>query len=714
MSTSLPDEIISEILCLSALKIPDEVFSDTAAASPFSSYTRSTSAFLLVCKDWLRVSTPLLYNVVVVRSKAQAEALETALKSTKDLGTFIKKLRIEGGFGLTMKTILKASPNITDLVLSLAIWSSDGVSGLCQALHLIDPIRLVIHDIPEPKDNQQNLKLVKKVMECIQLWKRLNTVDIPYSFDWTSPGFSRCENIGKALKTAPSLEQVIIPIPNFHMIPPFLSQILENPSLKSLKIKEPLPNAWIGPHIRELIDTYPNLKELIQFSILEDFAEIAPSSNPLFVPMESAPQEVQDKIWARILYFALGTDELDSDLAMDVHVPNFSGVDPMTGFLPSSNIILVSKQFKTLSTPFFYRHIVLEGDGHLSRFSATLRGDPTIAKHVRSLSVNKDAVLPSFHDAASLNSDSDWREMDVSPSQAEELLLPILPLLNGLVSFTGCFYNATMYPPHPQILIDTLTVPWTTLLALGAAAGANLRRLCIEVVPPVEIQSPLVLDPFLALRSLEWKCSVEFNLDPELVLAAGTFANLECISLLEYHSSFLIVLGSAELPALCRMFFHGDVAPTAERFFERHDSKLTEILLVASDSREVNVLDACPSLPLLICSSKEEMDQGANILPSVELFAPTEPHLHLTKIVLNIFVYSRKEEKTMGAFFNSLDTALLPALREIQVTELYWPTTEREIAKSAWVQFAEKLLTKDVKLTDMDGKHWTPRLKSGR
>ncbi|KAJ7119067.1 hypothetical protein C8R44DRAFT_923002 [Mycena epipterygia] len=65
---SLPDEIISEILS-PALKVSDEVFSDTADVSPFATYSESSSAYLLVCKAWLRVATPLLNNVVILRSK---------------------------------------------------------------------------------------------------------------------------------------------------------------------------------------------------------------------------------------------------------------------------------------------------------------------------------------------------------------------------------------------------------------------------------------------------------------------------------------------------------------------------------------------------------------------------------------------------------------------------------------------------------------------
>ncbi|KAJ7651207.1 hypothetical protein FB45DRAFT_1018559 [Roridomyces roridus] len=132
----LPDEILSEILS-PALKVPGELFLDTSDTSPFSNYPPSTSAYLLVCKDWLRVATPLLYNVVVLRSKAQANALEPVLKAHPEFGPFIKKVRVEGGYGSAMHTILKSAPNITDLVLSLYIWSSDNTSGLCKGLPLI-------------------------------------------------------------------------------------------------------------------------------------------------------------------------------------------------------------------------------------------------------------------------------------------------------------------------------------------------------------------------------------------------------------------------------------------------------------------------------------------------------------------------------------------------------------------------------------------------
>ncbi|KAJ6573812.1 hypothetical protein DFH09DRAFT_1151153 [Mycena vulgaris] len=710
MSFPLPDEIISEILS-PALKISDEAFSDTYSISPFASYSQSTSAFLLVCKAWLRVSTPLLYNVVVVRSKAQARALETALKSNKDLGMFIKKLRVEGGYGLTLKSVLQYSPNISDLFVSLAIWSSDGVAGFCQGLHLIDPVRLILYDVDYPGNNKQNLRLVQKLAECIQLWKKLRIVDLPYPYDDWETGTSRCSQICAALATAPFLEEVVIPVPASFGLPSYITDIRANPSLKTVKIKEPLPR---DHHIIETIDNDPTLKELVQYSVESDHLskfEVAPSLNPSFVPLESASPEVQDQIWGRILYFALDMEVMDEDLESDAHIPSTS--DRM-GFFPNLATIPVSQQFKRLAVPYLYRHISLGAPGDLAHFSTILLEDPRIAQHVRSLAMDKEAARQLVDETASFNSDEPDDGHSVA-SETEQLMHRIIPLLSGLVSFTGGFYDVTMYPPHPQISNETLAITWNIFQALGTAAGSSLRRFCLEVVPPVRPQSHLVFEPFLALRSLEWKCMVEFSLDPQPNWASGALANLECLSLVDYDSSFLTVLEKAELPSLRRVYFHEDLAPGAEGFLKRHGSKLTQIMLSASDPGTVNVLDTCPDLPLLICCSNENilLNELKNVPPSIELFSPTEPHRSLAKIIFQaVFVYSRKEEKATGKFLEALDMELLPALREIQVYGFYWPTTEREIAKSFWVVQAESLLKKNVRLTDMDGKHWTPRLKA--
>ncbi|KAJ7151715.1 hypothetical protein C8R46DRAFT_1122897 [Mycena filopes] len=714
MDCVLPDEIVSEILS-PALKISDEIFSDNTSTSPFASSGLSTSAYLLVCKAWLRVATPLLYNVVVLRSKAQAEALAAALKLNPDLGSFIKKFRVEGGYGIALRNILKASPNITDLVVTLAIWSSDAVSGLCQSLSLINPVRLIIYDAGGAGDNKQNLQLTQTVVECIKVWNKLKIVDIPYTSRGTISNMNRCNKICQALKAAPLVEEIIIPFHSIMEMSPYIHEIRKNPALKRLTVKEPVPWDW-AIDVQAMVDSDPILKNLVQFSISEFDRppEITPSSNPAFTPLEFAPQEIQDKIWSLIFYFAFDVDALENGLASDINTLPSGGPhpEPVEREIADIDVMLVSKQFKRLSLPYFYRNIPLLCHGDFGRFANTLIEAPSLGKHVMALAVSQNAVLAETAFSPSVwyqSYDWDWDKVQETPPEAEEQLLAILPLLDGLVSLTGAFYNPAAYPPQPQSYHDPLSLPWTAFQALGSAAGATLRRLCVHVVHPVGPQSPLALEPFRALRSLEWKSLVEFNLETVPVLTPAALANLECISLVEYHPSFLDVLAAAELPSLRRLFFHTAVAQSADGLLERHGRKLTELVIVNTDPGDVNVLDACPELPLLFCCV-HTMDEDF-ALPSPKLFTPKQPHRRLTKIVLDPLISSRKSEQTMTKFIRALDSTLLPALREIQVFQLYWPTTEREIAKSLWIGSAEYLLAKDIKLTDGHGRHWTPRLK---
>ena len=173
MSPDLPDEIISEILS-PALKVADEVFSDTSEKSPFTDYSESSSAYLLVCKSWLRVATPLLYNVVILRSKAQAKALGSSLSKNKELGRFVKKLRVEGGYGAPMGPILRLSPNISDLYISFEIFSADNTAGLCSGLPFISPTRVILRDSNYKRlANKMTVNLEVALVKAIAKWDRL-------------------------------------------------------------------------------------------------------------------------------------------------------------------------------------------------------------------------------------------------------------------------------------------------------------------------------------------------------------------------------------------------------------------------------------------------------------------------------------------------------------------------------------------------------------
>ncbi|EJD46908.1 hypothetical protein AURDEDRAFT_163969 [Auricularia subglabra TFB-10046 SS5] len=146
MAHKLPDEILTAILS-PLMEVPDATFASDRWISSCSRTGIAASTLLLVCKRWMRVVTPLLYETVVTRSPAQAIALSEVLRATHDLGGFITKLRVEHGFGDCVPNILVAAPNITDLAINLRLADAEDVA-IFAALGSINPCRLIVLELP--------------------------------------------------------------------------------------------------------------------------------------------------------------------------------------------------------------------------------------------------------------------------------------------------------------------------------------------------------------------------------------------------------------------------------------------------------------------------------------------------------------------------------------------------------------------------------------
>lgn len=112
MSLHLLDEVISEILA-PALEVTDDMH-----------------MFPRIFYLSARTGSVLLYHVVILRSKAQAQALERSLRPNPQLGPFVKMMRIEGGYGSYMNGIITRAPCVKCLGLTIGIWSGDTVARL--------------------------------------------------------------------------------------------------------------------------------------------------------------------------------------------------------------------------------------------------------------------------------------------------------------------------------------------------------------------------------------------------------------------------------------------------------------------------------------------------------------------------------------------------------------------------------------------------------
>ncbi|KAK7035983.1 F-box domain-containing protein [Favolaschia claudopus] len=685
--SSLPDELVSEILS-PALKVSDEVFSNTDHVSPFATYGESTSAYLIVCKSWLRVATPLLYNTVVLRSKAQAKSLATVLSGSSELGHFIKKLRVEGGFGPAMQTILRCSPNITDLFLTLEIYSSDNTGGLCRGLSLINPSRFILQDF---KDKILDNKMVSQLLEALSQssgkWSNLVVFDCPFY----GYGTEAQEAIVPAFRSK-QLHTVVIP--HYGMIPWAYSTFKACP-LKTIQIKQPM-GSW---ERTQLPEDDPVLMSLLKFThrknpkakvpeITPDPPLIPPSLNPSFVPLTNASKEVQDAIWARVLYFAMPPRKLA--------------------------LLMVSKSLHRLALSYYYADIVVRTCDELARLSSILTREPTLGAHICTLSFtyyNWDYRYLS--DLSDEDSDDSVEDLVQESSVANKLsraawILAIVSRTSNLTRFGDqnltklSFVGDVMPGEQPSIT-------WDAFEALVTCSGPSLREVSLCVYPGKHV-SPVVFNNFTALRMLLWKSdSVFINVSD---ISVDALPHLEELRVLATDSSFLSVLSRTTLQSLRRVSFPSRSCGSLRAFLENHGSKLSELSIskASSESLGVELLELCPNLSILSLY----WERYNTFPPKAEILHPPNTVPSLEKIVFGMpsQLSSKDKVSRWDAFFADFNPQHLSGLREIQCKCFLWPTTERDIAKSDWVRWADKLLNRHgVHFSDKNGTKWRPRLK---
>ncbi|KAJ7056000.1 hypothetical protein C8F01DRAFT_375368 [Mycena amicta] len=713
MSDSLPDEIISEILS-PALKVPEHLFSDLSRTSPFAKYSVSTSSILLVCKSWLRVATPLLYNVVILRSKAQSRALHDALKLNPELGRFIRRLRVEGGFGNPLQLILKSSTNLTDIFLSLDIHSSDSTAGLVAGLPLINPARLLIFDF---EDNRLRNKAVLQLRQALSnaiasKWTNLHTLLLPFAY-FTGVAAS----YGPMIASSNSLK--VVSFPHTLTRPTLLDELstlaklptLEAIEIRNRPVKTPLKSKpyatqddrlksllrWAKPYVREPIIPKRVYRLTVQ-----------PALDPTFQPMQSIPQDVSDAIWLRILRFAM----LAPILKLINPPPGAQAKAEKADLARRAGYLQVSKTFYRLASPYLYRHIKIP-ERLLQPLAETIDASPALGKHISTIEVFRS-----------------WRE-------------------GPLVGLTRILQHTSSLE---RVLLPVEMgrhLEWSAFLMLSEHSGATLRELSARVeavgVGVGESRSPAVLEKFTALARMAWN-TLQRTADPtrnifsnraraqapsspyfDLTQAISS-AGLPALTFLILRASDMCpVLTKFDLPNLKRLSIRGSNTIRVYSspphvgemelalFLNKHGSKLIG-LATDSDSPLVNrasLLVFCPNITSFEC----KMDEKTCHLGTAPPAAPsTFQHAHIEKLEVKLAMWQPKAEKSWDAIISSKDfqdaLTRLPALREIRIFEAVWPTVEREIAKSAYVKWAETLSARGIKVADKAGKEWHPRLKA--
>ena len=141
---TLANELLVHILSPTFL-VPEAHFADNGHISPFAKVMQSSADVQLVCKRWMRVSTPLLYECVVIRTRAQAYALRLALTRHPEFGRFIRRLRLEGVFGEYLDAeVFEKMQGVKQLCFTFSFSSLNNIAGLQRAFEVFNPERVVL------------------------------------------------------------------------------------------------------------------------------------------------------------------------------------------------------------------------------------------------------------------------------------------------------------------------------------------------------------------------------------------------------------------------------------------------------------------------------------------------------------------------------------------------------------------------------------------
>ncbi|KAG2017513.1 hypothetical protein CC2G_007019 [Coprinopsis cinerea AmutBmut pab1-1] len=332
VSSQLPDEIIKEILT-PALHVPDASFASSAWVSPFAEYQLTSSTVLAVCKSWLRVATPLLYETVILRSKAQAQALAATLKKNPQLGLFVKKIRLEGGYGNSVYDILKRCSDVVDLWITTSLHATESVGGYARGFQLINPRRLILKDVSYPR-----LAIIRQLHGILldvmrTKWKKLDI------FHWSGGhGFEDSFLKAVASSKVPTVcfEEDILRysasiLPQLSKIPTLESITIhtkrEKPEFDSPPPVDDFPFYFFDEH-RELNSVLKSDRDLynkvtfvdpdptprlsasqgVRTSAKKDVAFSAPL-NPDFRPLSRASDADRKRIWTEIIRHAVDMAE---------------------------------------------------------------------------------------------------------------------------------------------------------------------------------------------------------------------------------------------------------------------------------------------------------------------------------------------------------------------------------------------------------------------
>ncbi|KAG5650974.1 hypothetical protein H0H81_010344 [Sphagnurus paluster] len=355
--------------------------------------------------------------------------------------------------------------------------------------------------------------------------------------------------------------------------------------------------------------------------------------------MQSTPNDVKKVMWSNIIYYSLLLDpseveKLESRYNKDLNDASKIGPDYYNkhwrgGFLH------VSKMFRTLAFKHFYRYSLI-CERSISRLCSHILEEPLVATYMRSI-----FVYPLIR---------------VNHHMVFNEIIPRRTCLVRLSAPADTAFHPETNKSFLRSPIHCAPLDFSTLEAIAATAGPTLEVLSgfsFIRSPSPRPAAPLLV--FTTIRHLAWETATRLRFKPKNI-PRDALRTLESLTYASSNDTFLTLLECMDLPAL-----HTIVIPKSQKkegvhsFLQKHGHKITTLKVEATSK----FLALCPSLSILYISGP----------PTFQ-----EPHKGLPKIILS-YQESRIKQK-----FEPLGTAdvgaLYPALREIQIYAIQWPTNE--------------------------------------
>ncbi|EKM49686.1 uncharacterized protein PHACADRAFT_167040 [Phanerochaete carnosa HHB-10118-sp] len=144
-----PEELLVLILEMCLLLSPADFFDETRAQNVgyrrISLNIPPACDILLVCKQWARIGTPMLYSSLLLVSRRHAAKVAPYLKNNQHVAERITYMRISGRYSRELLSVARCAPNVKAVcVFPPFDPTPSGTENLSEILSILDPESLYI------------------------------------------------------------------------------------------------------------------------------------------------------------------------------------------------------------------------------------------------------------------------------------------------------------------------------------------------------------------------------------------------------------------------------------------------------------------------------------------------------------------------------------------------------------------------------------------